>query len=58
METSKIKEGKSQTVYFFLFQVKFVKMNALTKLIRIYLSNMQIFEKIIGNDSFGLSFKL
>ena len=58
METSKIKEGKSQTIYFFLFQVKFVKMNALTKLIRIYLSNMQIFEKIISNDSFGLSFKL
>ena len=50
---SKTKEGKSKTIYFFLFQLKFVKMNALTKLIRIYLSNMQIFQKIIGNYSFG-----
>ena len=58
MEASKMKKGKNRTIYFFLFELKFVKMKvfiilALTEILRKYLSSMQIFKKAIDMGSFG-----
>ena len=58
MEASKMKKGKNRTIYFFLFELKFVKMKvfiilALTEILRKYLSSMQIFKKTIDMGSFG-----
>ena len=53
-----MKKGKNRTIYFFLFELKFVKMKvfiifALTEILRKYLSSMQIFKKTIDMGSFG-----
>ena len=58
MEASKMKKGKNRTIYFFHFELKFVKMKvfiilALTEILRKYLSSMQIFKKTIDMGSFG-----
>ena len=58
MEASKMKKGKNRTIYFFLFELKFVKMKvfiilALTEILKKYLSSMQIFKKTIDMGSFG-----
>ena len=58
MKASKMKKGKNRTIYFFLFELKFVKMKvfiilALTEILRKYLSSMQIFKKTIDMGSFG-----
>ena len=57
MDTSKIKKSNSKVTSFFLVHLKFVKLIKffqvwLTEPLGKYLSNMQIFEKIIDKGSF------